>query len=80
MRGEYAEREKRYMIKTMMKKKNVDQKQLEEYLKGSDGKEYDEDRITKMRFASDETHIIDIENILLAEEHSGEYVNTVFQF
>jgi len=68
------------MIKTMMKKKNVDQKQLEEYLKGSDGKEYDEDRITKMRFASDETHIIDIENILLAEEHSGEYVNTVFQF
>jgi len=78
MQGEYAERETRYMIETMMKKKNVDQKQLEEYVKESEGKKYDEGKITKIRFNHNETRNIDIENILLAEEHSGEYVNTLF--
>jgi len=77
MKEEYMEREKRYMIETMMKKKNVDQKQMEEYFKRIEANKCDEDGITKIQLEADETYN-DVINKLLATEHNDEYVSTHF--
>lgn len=74
MREKYLEREKRHMIEAMMKKKNVDEKQLEEYFKGIETKKYDEDDMAKIRLEADETYK-DIVNKLMAAGHTEEYVS-----
>lgn len=68
------------MIETMMKKKNVDRKQLNEYLKGTDAKKHDRDGPTTMKLDADETYSADddVVNKLLADEHDEESVNTFF--
>lgn len=70
------DREKRYMIEAMMKKKNVSQEQLEEYFKGVEIKSSRDDA-TKISLDVDETYE-DIVNELLAVEHTEEYVNLIF--
>lgn len=62
------------MIEAMMKKKNVDEKQLEEYFKGVETKKYDEDDMAKIRLEADETYK-DIVNKLMAAGHTAEYVS-----
>lgn len=71
------EREKRYMIEAMMKKKNVNQKQLEDYFNGIEGEKHDENDINKIRLKDDETYK-DIINKLLAAENIEEYVCCIF--
>lgn len=63
------------MIEAMMKKKNVDQKQLEEYFKGMETKKYDDDGMAKVKMEADETYK-DIVSKLLASEHAQGYVST----
>lgn len=77
MKEKYMERETRYMVEAMMKKKNISEKQLEEYYKETKEKKYDENYLTKIRFEADETYK-DIVNKLLAAEHDEEYVSTNF--
>lgn len=74
MREKYLEREKQYMIDAMMKKKNVDEKQLKEYFEGIEAKKYDEDDMAKIRLEADETYK-DIVNKLMAAERTEEYVS-----
>lgn len=64
------------MIEAMMKKKNVDQKQLEEYFKGIQENKYNKDDITKLKFEADESYR-DIVNKLLNIEHTDECVIAV---
>lgn len=71
------EREKRYMVEAMMKKKNISEKQLEEYFEEIKEKKYDENYLTKIRFEADETYK-DIVNKLLAAEHNEDDVNASF--
>lgn len=73
MRDKYLQREQRHMIEAMMKKKKVDQKQLEEYFKGVEENKYNKDDITNMKFESDES-CRDIINKILATENTEEYV------
>lgn len=77
MREKFSEREKRHMIETMMKKKNVSQQQLDEYIKSIEMKTFDGSHVNKIRFQADETyrHII---NKLLAVEQTEEYVSISF--
>lgn len=73
MRDKYLQREKRHMIEAMMKKKNVDQKQLEEYFKGVEENKYNKDDITNMKFEADES-CRDIVDKILATENTEEHV------
>lgn len=73
MRDKYLQREKRHMIEAMMKKKNVDQKQLEEYFKVVEENKYNKDDITNMQFEPDESYR-DIVNKILATENTEEHV------
>eukprot|EP00102_Acyrthosiphon_pisum_P020917 XP_016658127.1 PREDICTED: uncharacterized protein LOC100571197 [Acyrthosiphon pisum] len=73
MRDKYLQREKRHMIEAMMKKKNVDQKQLEEYFKGLEENKYNKDDITNMKFEADESYR-DIVNKILATENTEEHM------
>jgi len=73
MRDKYLQREKLHMIEAMMKKKNVDQKQLEEYFKGVEENKYNKDDITNMKFEADESYR-DIVNKILATEKTEEHV------
>jgi len=61
------------MIEAMMKKKNVDKKQLEEYFKGVEENKYNKEDITNIKFESDESYR-DIINKILATENTEEYV------
>lgn len=77
---EYMEREKLHMIEALMKKKNVDEKVLREYLKEMEGKKCDEDDMTKIQVEDDET-LTDIVNKLLTDENPAkEYVSTDMHF
>lgn len=67
------EREKRYMIETMMKKKNVTEKQLEDYFKGIEGDKIDDTNIKRIRFKDEETYK-EIVNNMLTAELTDEYV------
>uniref|UniRef100_A0A2S2R2B2 WD repeat-containing protein 63 n=1 Tax=Sipha flava TaxID=143950 RepID=A0A2S2R2B2_9HEMI len=71
-REKFTEREKRHMIETLMQKKNVNQQQLDEYIRNNEMKTSDESNVKKIRFKSDETykHIV---NKLLAAEETKEY-------
>jgi len=73
MRDKYLQREKRHMIEAMMKKKNVDQKQLEEYFKGVEENKYNKDDIANMKFEADESYR-DIVDKILATENIEEHV------
>ncbi|XP_025202203.1 uncharacterized protein LOC112599497 [Melanaphis sacchari] len=73
MRDKYLLREKRYMIEAMMKKKNVDQKQLEDYFKGIEENKYDKNEITNMKFEANESYK-DIVNKILSVEETNEYM------
>jgi hypothetical protein len=57
-----------------MQKKNVNQQQLDEYIRNNEMKTSDESNVKKIRFKSDETykHIV---NKLLAAEETKEYVS-----
>lgn len=61
------------MIEAMMKKKNIDQKQLEEYFKAIEDNKYDKDDITNMKFEANESYR-DIVNKILSAEQTKEYV------
>jgi hypothetical protein len=61
------------MIEAMMKKKNIDQKQLEEYFKGIEENKYDKDDITNIKFEANESYR-DIVNKILSAEQTKEYV------
>jgi len=74
LREKYMDREKKYMVESMMKKKNVNQKDLDEYLRGIETTKYDEDNMAKIRLEADEAYR-DIVNKLVAAEHTKEYVN-----
>lgn len=76
MREKFTEREKRHMIETMMKKKNVSQQQLDEYIKSIETKTYDGSNVNKIGFKADETyrHIV---NKLLDTEQTEEYVSLI---
>ncbi|XP_060848211.1 dynein axonemal intermediate chain 3-like isoform X2 [Rhopalosiphum padi] len=73
MRDKYLQREKRHMIEAMMKKKNIDQKQLEEYFKGIEENKYDKDDITNMKFEANESYR-DIVNKILSAEQTKEHI------
>lgn len=76
MKEAYLEREKQYMVESMMKKKNVSQKHLEEYcnVQAEVKTKYNEAELQKIRIEADETYR-DIVNKLLAAERMEEYVN-----
>lgn len=77
---EYMEREKLHMVEALMKKKNVDEKVLREYLKEIEGEKYNEDEMTKIQIEDDET-FTDIVNKFLADEDPvEEYVSTYLHF
>lgn len=61
------------MIEAMMKKKNVDQKQLEEYFKAVEENKNNKDDISNMKFEADESYR-DIVNKILTTENTEEYV------
>lgn len=69
------EREKQHMVEAMMKKKNVNKKQLDEYFKEVKMKTHDEKDIRKMRLEADETYR-DIVNKLLIDNQAEKSVNT----
>lgn len=77
LREEYIQREKQYMVEAMMKKKNVSQKQFDEYYDGiinkSDSKT---EEISIIRSEADKKYR-DIINKLLAADHTDEYVMTI---
>ncbi|CAH1731486.1 unnamed protein product [Aphis gossypii] len=73
MRDKYLQRERRHMIEAMMKKKNIDQKQLEEYFKAIEDNKYDKDDITNMKFEANESYR-DIVNKILSAEQTKEYM------
>lgn len=72
MRERYAEREKQYMIETLMKKKNVSQKQLEEHFKRIEGKNNADDDMSNIRFEADETYRDIVNKLLDSEMHTAE--------
>lgn len=72
MRAKYEEREKQYMIEALMKKKNINQKHLEEHSKGVQGKNNYDDDISKIRFDTDETYR-DVVKKMLDFERTEEY-------
>lgn len=78
MKEAYLEREKRYMVESMMKKKNVSLKHLEEYcnVEAEVKMKYDESQLQKIRIEADETYR-DIVNKLLTAERMDEYVNII---
>ncbi|XP_029341055.1 uncharacterized protein LOC107882537 [Acyrthosiphon pisum] len=73
LKYEYIQREKQYMVEAMMKKKNVSQKQFDEYYDGiinkSDSKT---EEISIIRSEADKKYR-DIINKLLAANHTDEY-------
>lgn len=74
-RDRYLEREKRYMVETMMRKKNVDRKQLDEYRDKTEASKCNQDdSVARIRQEADENYR-DIVNKLLAVERAEEYVS-----
>lgn len=72
-RAKYLEREKRFMIEAMMKKKNVTEKQLEDYFKGIENDKPNDINLKRIRFKDEEAYK-EIINNMLAAEFSDEYV------
>lgn len=60
------------MIETLMKKKNVSQKQLEEYLKKIDEKKNIDDDTSDIHFETDETYRDIVNKLLNSEMHTAE--------
>lgn len=73
------EREKLHMVEALMKKKNVDEKELREYLKEIEGGKFDEDEI-QIKIEDDETYTDIVNKLLFGENTTEEYVNTVLLF
>lgn len=77
MKDEFLQREKQYMVETMMKKKNVSQQQIDEYyykIMNKGGNKTEE--ISIIRSKADKKYR-DIINKLLASDHTEEYVMTI---
>lgn len=56
MKEKYLEQEKQYMIETVMKKKNINQEQIDEHIKQMNEKIYDEGYIEKIRSDADKNY------------------------
>jgi len=77
MRDEYLQKEAQYRVNIMMKKKNVDKKQLADCLKGTKEKDDDDENdLKKIRLEANETYK-DVKKKLLAAEQNKEYVSKV---
>lgn len=77
MKDEFLQREKQYMVETMMNKKNVSQQQIDEYyykIMNKGGNKTKE--ISIIRSEADKKYR-DIINKLLVSDHTEEYVMTI---